>query len=218
MFKDIDIDYLLEEVPQAIGQSLEGIERVTKIVRAMKNFSHPGVKEKAAVDINESIENTITICRNEWKYVAEMETDFDTNLPTVLCLPGEVNQVLLNLIINAAHAVAKVVGDGSDTKGTIRISTSLDDDWVEIRIADNGCGIPDEIQSKVFDPFFTTKDVGKGTGQGLTIAHSVIVDKHGGTIDFQTQAGQGTTFIIRLPIDPVATDKLTAEDRTVAVT
>ncbi|MBW2127660.1 MAG: hypothetical protein JRH08_18935 [Deltaproteobacteria bacterium] len=153
------------------------------------------------MDLNHAIENTITVAKNEWKYVAEMETDFDPALPPVPCLPGELNQVILNMIINAAHAIADVMGDGSKGKGTIRITTRRDGNWAEIRISDTGTGIPEAIRDRIFDPFFTTKEVGKGTGQGLAIARSMIVDKHGGTIDFETQEGKGTTFIIRLPLE-----------------
>jgi PAS domain S-box-containing protein len=198
-----DLDYLEEEIPLAIAQSLEGIERVSKIVRAMKDFSHPGSTEKVATDLNRAIESTITVSRNEWKYVSEMDTDLEPALPLVPCLPAELNQVILNLITNAAYAIARVVGDDGK-KGTITISTRRDGDWAEIRVADTGTGIPPEVQPKVFDPFFTTKEVGKGTGQGLAISHAVIVDKHGGTIHFETTVGQGTTFVIRLPLHPRA--------------
>jgi len=200
-----DVPYLLEEMPQAITQSLEGIDRVTKIVRAMKDFSHPGVKDKAAIDINRAIESTTTVCRNEWKYVAEMELALDRALPPVLCLPGELNQVILNLVINAAHAIAAAGGQpqADQAKGVIAVSTQLTGDWVEVRVRDTGTGIPEEVRPRIFDPFFTTKDVGEGTGQGLTIAHSVVVDKHGGTIDFETETGVGTTFIVRLPLEGV---------------
>jgi len=196
----VDTEYLCQEVPQAINEAMEGIERISKIVLAMKQFAHPGSEEKVATDINKAIQSTITVSRNEWKYVAEMETDFDETIPLVPCLRGEFNQVILNLIVNAAHAIADVVGDGSKGKGKIRISTRRDGDWAEVRVSDTGTGIPEEIRSKVFDPFFTTKEVGKGTGQGLAIAHSVIVEKHNGTITFETEPSKGTTFIIRLPI------------------
>ncbi len=199
---ETDVGFLIEEIPRAIRQSLEGVTRVTKIVRAMRDFSHPGVEEKTAVDINEALESTITVSRNEWKYVSNIETDCEPDLPPVPCLPGELNQVFLNLIINAAHAIAEVVGDGSQGKGTISISTRSDGDWVEIRISDTGCGIPEKDRGKIFEPFFTTKEVGKGTGQGLAIARSVIADKHGGTISFETAVGKGTTFVVRLPPAP----------------
>jgi len=195
-----DLDYLSKEIPLAVEQSLQGVGHVSRIVNAMKEFSHPGSKEKEALDLNHAIEMTITVARNEWKYVAEMATDFAPDLPPVPCLPGEFNQVILNLIINAAHAIGDVVRQAEGSKGTIRVSTRLDGDWVEIRIADSGTGIPEQIRHRIFDPFFTTKGVGKGTGQGLAIARSVIVDKHGGSLTFESEVGRGTTFIIRLPV------------------
>ncbi len=195
-----DIDYLVVEVPKAIQQSLDGVARVTKIVSAMKEFSHPGTGEKAHVDINRAIEGTMTVARNEWKYVAEVVTDFDPSIPPVLCHAGEFNQVILNIIVNAAHAIADVVSKEGSAKGTIAVTTKREGPWAEVRIADTGGGIPDAIRAKVFDPFFTTKEVGKGTGQGLAIARSVIVDKHAGTLQFETEPGRGTTFIIRLPL------------------
>jgi PAS domain S-box-containing protein len=198
----VDLTYLVAEIPQAIQQSQQGIERVTKIVRAMKEFSHPGAEEKSETDLNHAIETTITVARNEWKYVADVVTDFDPTLPLVRCLSGEFNQVILNLIVNAAHAIADVVGNSGASKGTITVRTRHDENWAEIRISDTGTGIPEAIRMKIFDPFFTTKGVGKGTGQGLAIAHSVIVDKHGGTITCETEVGKGTTFIIRLPLRP----------------
>jgi signal transduction histidine kinase len=196
-----DTDYLLKEIPHAIDQSLEGLERVAKIVRAMKEFSHPGSEEKRAVDINKAIETTVTVARNEWKYVADVVTQLDSCLPLVPCLGGEFNQVILNLIINAAHAIAGVVGDGSKGKGKITISTRRDGPWVQIAIQDTGTGIPPEIQSRIFEPFFTTKPVGKGTGQGLALAHSAIVNRHQGRIWFESEPGQGTTFFIKLPVE-----------------
>ena len=199
--EEADVDYLLEEIPKAIQQSLAGVERVARIVRAMKEFSHPGGDEKTGTDINRAIESTVTVARNEWKYVADMVTDFDTGLPLVPCLPGDFNQVILNLVINASHAIADVVGDGAGGKGTITVRTRRDGDWAEIRISDTGTGIPEEFRSRIFDPFFTTKEVGKGTGQGLAISHNVIVEKHKGTLGFETEVGKGTTFIIRLPME-----------------
>ncbi len=195
-----DTEYLTAEIPKAIQQSLEGIERIAKIVQSMKDFAHPGNAEKQAIDLNRAIESTITVARNEWKYVADIETDFQTDLPNVPCYLGELNQVVLNMIINAAHAITDVVGDGANGRGTIKISTRSAGAWVEIDIADTGSGIPEAIRSRVFDPFFTTKVVGKGTGQGLAISHNVIVEKHGGTISLESETGRGTTFTIRLPL------------------
>jgi PAS domain S-box-containing protein len=195
-----DLEYLLREIPRALAETTEGIRSVSKLVGAMKEFSHPGSKEKTPWDLNRAIQNTITVSRHEWKYFAELETDFDSSLPLVCCLPNEFNQVILNLIVNAAHTIADVVGT-QGAKGNIRIATRNCQDWAEIRIQDTGAGIPTGIQTRIFDPFFTTKDVGKGTGQGLAIARSVVVDRHKGSIHFETEEGKGTTFIVRLPFE-----------------
>jgi len=197
----VDVEYLKKEIPLAIRQSIDGLDRVASIVRAMKDFSHPGVEEKISIDINKAIQNTITVARNEWKYVAEMEIAFDSTLPLVPCLPGEFNQVILNIIINASHAIRDVVGGGSEKKGIIAVNTHNLGSEVEIRIRDTGGGIPKKIRSRIFDPFFTTKAVGRGTGQGLAISHSIITEKHGGIIRFETKDGRGSTFIIRLPVE-----------------
>ncbi len=199
--KQADVEYLTEEIPQAIDQSLSGVEQVAKIVRAMKEFSHPGTEEKSLVDLSQAIETTITVAHSEWKYVAEMETEFDSELPQVSCLPAELNQVFLNLIVNAAHAIGDTLGDDATKKGTITVGTRRDGEWVEIFIRDTGTGIPEDVRSRIFDPFFTTKGVGKGTGQGLAIARSVVVNKHDGTIACETELGQGTTFLVRLPLE-----------------
>ncbi len=199
-FSTTDMDYLSQEIPNAITQSLEGIERISEIVRAMKEFAHPGVQTKTPINLNHALQTTITVARNEWKYVAEMKTDFDSNLPMVTCHPGEINQVFLNLIVNAAHAIADKTLN-KDTKGEISIQTKQQDDFAEIRISDNGNGIPESIKNRIFDPFFTTKEIGKGTGQGLAIAHAVIVNKHAGSIHFESSLGVGTTFIIKLPLN-----------------
>jgi len=196
-----DLEYLKEEIPTAIQESLEGISRIAKIVQSMKEFAHPGKEEKSMVDINRAIESTITVARNEWKYCCEMETDFDPSLPKVPCLLGEFNQVILNLIINATHAIGDVIGDGSE-KGKITVTTAnIEDKWAEVRIADTGRGIPPEVQNRIFEPFFTTKKKGSGLGQGLAISYSAIVEKHHGQLTFETESGQGTVFIIRLPVE-----------------
>ena len=199
-----DFEYLQTEIPRAIEQSLEGTQRVGKIVRAMKEFSHPGSEEKRSIDINKAIETTITVAHNEWKYVADVETHFATDLPLVLCHAGEFNQVILNLLINAAQAIAEALGDGSQGKGKIGVSTTSDQDWAEIAISDTGSGIPEAVRSRVFEPFFTTKPVGKGTGQGLALAHTAIVRRHGGKIWFDSEVGKGTTFYIRMPLQSEA--------------
>ncbi len=201
VIEDIDLAYLEEEVPLAIGQSLDGNARVAEIVRAMKEFAHPGSEECIAIDINNSIKNTISVARNEWKYVAEIETDLAPDLPMLTCYPGSLNQVILNLVVNAAHAIGDTLDENGTEKGTITLTTSHDKSHLEIRIGDSGCGIPEENRVKIFDPFFTTKAIGKGTGQGLSIAHSVVVEKHLGTIEVESEIGKGTTFIIRIPLD-----------------
>lgn len=202
-----DVDYIRDETPKAIQQSLEGIERVAGIVRAMKEFSHPGTSEMTLADLNQAIDSTITVTRNEWKYVAELETHFDPELPHVPCRIGDINQVVLNLLINAAQAITEKLGDGSTDKGKVTVSTRRVDDFAEVCVADTGVGIPLEIQDKVFDQFFTTKEVGKGTGLGLSIAYAIIVKNHGGTISFESTPGQGTTFCIRLPLQAATLDR-----------
>ncbi len=196
-----DLGFLREEVPRALDQSADGCQRIATIVKAMKEFSHPG-QEKAPVDLNRAIQSTITVASNEWKYVAEVRTEFDAALPAVTCLPGEFNQVILNMLVNAAHAIGDVVGAGASGKGTITVSTRAVGEFAEIRISDTGGGITPEVRAKIFDPFFTTKAVGRGTGQGLAIAHDVIVNKHGGSIALESEPGKGATFIVRIPINP----------------
>jgi PAS domain S-box-containing protein len=197
--RKIDVKFLTAEIPRAIDDTLEGIKRVSTLVSAMKEFSHPGTKEKVPLDLNHAIQSTITVAQNEWKYVADVETRFETTLPAVSCLPGEFNQVILNLIVNAAHAIGDRAKEGNEKKGRITVETGRCPTGVEIRIGDTGRGIPLDVREKIFDPFFTTKEIGKGTGQGLAIARSIIVDKHEGSIHFESVLGEGTTFIIRLP-------------------
>ena len=199
LLEKLDWSYLDKEIPTAILQSKEGMRRITTIVQAMKEFSHPGSKEKSFYKLNKIIETTITVASNEWKYCAEIETHLDPDLPQVYCLADEIGQALLNILINASHAVAETVGD-STAKGKITISTRQDTDHAEVTIEDTGAGIPENIWERIFDPFFTTKSVGKGTGQGLAISHDVITKKHGGAIRFTSEAGKGTTFVLRLPI------------------
>ncbi len=200
--KNNKIDFLMEEIPESIDEIEDGINRVVKIISAMKEFSHPGTGEKVAIDLNRAVESTITVARNEWKYVAEMVTDFDPDLPMVVCLPDQITQAVLNLIVNSAHAIKETGAGISGDLGRITISTRQDKDWAELQVSDTGAGIAKENHNRIFEPFFTTKEVGKGTGQGLAITHDAIVNKHGGTIDFTSEPGKGTTFTIRLPIVP----------------
>ncbi|MGE4297301.1 MAG: ATP-binding protein [Desulfovibrionaceae bacterium] len=196
--QDMDFDFIVREVPKACDTALDGVHRVASIVLAMKNFSHPGEEDARPSDINRSIEDTINVSRNEWKYVADMQTDLAQDLPFVHCQSSGINQALLNIIVNAAHAIA-ARPQGTE-KGRITVTTQAVADAVEIRISDTGCGIPKENLQRVFDPFFTTKEVGKGTGQGLAIVHDIIVMKHGGSIDIESEVGMGTTIVIRLPV------------------
>lgn len=208
----IDLAFLSAEVPTALDDSLGGLERISEIVRAMKEFSHPGARGMVPVDLNHNLKSTATVARNEWKYVAEMEFDLAPDLPQVTCLPNDVNQVFLNMIVNAAHAIDDArKKQGTSELGRIRISTRQAGANVEVRISDTGCGIPPELRARVYDPFFTTKEVGKGTGQGLAISHNVIVERHGGRIELESEVGVGTTFIVSLPVEeasPAQTDEL----------
>lgn len=200
--EQVDLKFLKQELPEAIVQTMEGIDRVTTIVRAMKDFSHIGSDTMSREDINKAIESTVVISRNEWKYASELTMDLAHNLPLVECIIGDIKQVILNLIVNAAHAVADTKDKQNTTdKGLIAITTQCTLPNIIIKISDSGTGIPENIQHKIFDPFFTTKKIGKGTGQGLTIAYASIVEKHHGKIYFQTTPGKGTTFIIELPVD-----------------
>jgi two-component system, NtrC family, sensor kinase len=199
---DLDLEFLGGEVPRAIEETLQGVERVATIVRAMKDFSHPDEREKVPIDINKALMTTLTVAHNELKYVADIETDLAANLPMVPCRPGSLNQVFLNLLVNAAHAIGEIVGDGRNGRGLIRVKTSGGAADVIIEISDTGVGIKKDIRDRVFETFFTTKEVGKGTGQGLAIARSVVVEQHGGTINFESEEGRGTTFRITLPLAP----------------
>jgi len=199
---EADLDYLFEQIPSAIQDTLDGVERVGKIVRAMREFSHPGGKEKVFADLNSAIETTTTIARNEWKYVAELDLDLAPDLPLVPCFLGEFNQCILNLVVNAAHTIREVVAQHPGVKGRITISTRCHDDTVEVKVSDTGSGIPESARPHIFEPFFTTKDVGKGTGQGLSIVYNTIVTQHGGTVSFTTKTGKGTTFTLCLPVSP----------------
>jgi signal transduction histidine kinase len=198
-----DFAYLREAVPGAIERSLLGLQRVATIVRSMRNFAHPDGASPTSVDLNAAIESTLAIAKSEYKYVADVELGRG-DVPFVDCFGGDINQALLNIIVNAAHAIADRVA-GTGTRGVIAIATVRDGDHVKITISDTGTGIPATIRDRIFDPFFTTKAVGKGTGQGLAIVRSIVVDKHGGSIDVASEVGKGTTFTLRLPIDATST-------------
>lgn len=193
-----DLPFLLENVPSAFERVFDGIDRVATIVKAMKDYAHPGVMEKDYADLNEAIRNTLIVAKGEYKHVAEAEVEFG-ELPQVVCHIGDFNQALLNLVVNAAHAIEKRM-ESIPGEGRIHIDTRVVGDLVQIKISDNGSGIPDEIQQRIFEPFFTTKEVGKGTGQGLAMVYSTVVEKHGGELIVDSKVGEGTCFTIRLPV------------------
>lgn len=192
-----DVEFLRTEIPRAFDRTTDGVQRVTGIVRAMREFAHRGGDERRPADLNHAIESTLVVARNEYKYIADVVTEL-AELPPVTCNIGELNQVFLNLIVNAAHAIQESGRDILEGKITIRSAVAGDE--VQITIGDNGCGIAAANADKIFDPFFTTKKVGRGTGQGLAIAYDIIVTKHGGSLSFESQIGIGTTFLIRLPV------------------
>jgi len=189
-----DLEYVRARIPEALDRAREGVTRVATIVRALRRFSHPSSGSMAAADINESLENTLTVATNVYKYVAYVELELG-DLPSVVCDIGEINQVFLNLIVNAAHAIEDVVGN-SGSRGKISIRTEQQGDAVEITVRDSGCGIPQDVAARVFDPFFTTKEVGRGSGQGLSLARAIVVDRHRGTISFDSHDGAGTAFVV----------------------
>ena len=194
--REARLDYVAHEAIAAIDESLEGLGRLAGIVRALRDFSHPGAGAKVHFNVNEVVRNMVLVGRSEWKYVAEIELALDENLPLVPCLPGPLSQAVLNIIVNAAHAV----GESGAAPGKIRIASRSNGQYVELQVTDNGTGIPAEIRDRIFDPYFTTKPLGKGSGQGLAIAYSVIVNQHAGAIELESTVGVGTTFIIKLPL------------------
>ena len=193
-----DLDYLIDEIPKALQENMNGIQIVRKIVMAMKNFSHPGLKTMKRSSINEAVSSTVTITKNVWKYNAEVVTELKDTLPEVMCHIGDVNQVFLNMITNSCDAISEKNPDSPDK---IIIRTDYDEDFVYITIEDNGSGISKDAQEKIFQPFFTTKQVGKGTGQGLALSYDIIVNKHNGDIIVESEPGKGTKFTIKLPIE-----------------
>ncbi len=197
----LKIDILIRETPKAISQASEGINRISEIVGAMRELTYSGVKEKVATDINKALQNAILLSSSEWKLVAEVKTELNPALPLVPCLPGEISQVFVNIIVNAAQAITGAKSAVEPGRvDTITVRTRTDGRWAVIEIADTGPGIAGEFHELVFDPFFTTKGVGEGTGQGLAIARSVVVDKHGGKISFDSRPSKGTMFLIYLPL------------------
>jgi two-component system, NtrC family, sensor kinase len=200
---NVDAQFLVEQVPLAIERIIEGTQRVATIVRAMKEFAHPDATEKSLSDLNRALETTLLIARNEYKYVATVDLQCG-DIPEIMCNAGELSQVFLNIVVNAAHALADAGRDA--TTGRIQIRTELVDRWVQFTFEDNGCGIPKAIMSKIYDPFFTTKEVGRGSGQGLAIARAIVVEKHQGQIAVDSTPDIGTCFTLRLPVSTALTD------------
>jgi signal transduction histidine kinase len=201
---EIDVDDLREEVPRALRRTKDGIERVTSIVRSIKSFGRPDSAVKEPTDLAKLIDATLMVARGEYKYVADVETDLE-GLPLVPAHPGELSQVLLNLVVNAAHAIAdKAKANQSTERGKIALCAHVAGAHVVLSITDTGCGIPADLQKKVFEPFFTTKATGRGTGLGLSIARGIVVDKHGGELSLESEVGRGTRFVIRLPLSASA--------------
>ena len=196
--EELDLEYLEQRIPPAFERCTDGLERVAKIVRAMKEFAHPAQDEMAFADVNRMVQSTLTIACSAYKQVANLETDFGA-IPPVRCFVSDINQVVLNLVVNAAHAIDDALR-GKGELGTIRVTTYQDGDDVVISVADTGTGIPESVARRVFEPFFTTKPVGQGTGQGLSLAWAVVTEKHGGELRFTTELGKGTTFFVRIPI------------------
>ncbi len=199
--EEIDLEFLREEIPIALTQSFSGLEDVTRIVLAMKTFSHQGEGKVSTYDLNQGINNTLAVSHNRWKLAADVKLDLDGTLPELRCYTGEINQVILNLVVNAADAIIDLIGENATEKGVISIQTYQENGFACLEIADSGIGMTDEVKNKVFDPFFTTKDVGKGTGQGLSLTQRIITERHNGTIEVESAYGKGTTFRVRLPLD-----------------
>ncbi|PTY05724.1 hypothetical protein DB347_15280 [Opitutaceae bacterium EW11] len=212
MESERDLDYLLEEVPKTLTQSIEGLGRIARIVGSLKEFSHPSGTGRKAANLNRAIETAAVVSRHEWKYVAEVTMELESSLPDVPCVLDELSQAILNLIVNAAHAIADQIKRSPDSKGRITLRTRRDGEWAVIEVEDTGTGITPEVSAHMFEPFFTTKPLGKGTGQGLAIVHSVVVKGHGGQVDCRSEPGHGATFILRLPlqgpVDPPEDDEV----------
>lgn len=224
--KSYRFDHVRKQFPLAIDEASEASKRVISIVRAMKIMSHPGTKSKVLTDLHELIQNAATITQNRWKYVAKMNYAFDSKVKTIYALPAELSQVFINLFVNAADAIGEKIGPEPSALGQISVKTELNGQNVIVTVADSGCGMTEEVRRKMFDPFFTTKEVGKGTGQGLAITYDVVVNQHAGAIDAQSEYGQGSKFLLTLPIEhteesidtlPLDTIAYTAVDTTSSV-
>ncbi len=198
--KKLDLDYLASELPRTIAENIDGLARVQQIVKSLKEYAHPASQEKIPSDINAAIQTSLNVAKHEWKYVADTKLELAATLPKVACNVGEINQVLLNLIVNAAHAIESKLRKTGEKKGLITVRSRVEGSWVVIEIEDSGTGIPETVRARIFDPFFTTKPMGKGTGQGLHVAQTIVATNHGGQLEFDTELGRGTTFRLRLPL------------------
>jgi len=190
-----DLEYLSQEIPGSLDSVRDGVARIANIVRAMKELAHPGPREASAIDLPRALQNALDVTAAAYRYIADVETEF-ADTPPVVCFGSDLNQVFLNLIVNAAHAME----DKQSGRGRLGVRTRVAGDQVEIAISDTGAGIPEAHRDRIFDAFFTTKEVGRGTGQGLAISRTIVVDRHGGSLTFDSQVGVGTTFYIRIPI------------------
>jgi len=193
--REAELEFLSHEIPSSLDSVHDGVARIARIVRAMKELAHPGPREASAIDLPRALQNALDVTAAAYRYVADVEIEFATT-PPVVCFGSDLNQVFLNLIVNAAHAMEDKPGD----RGRLGVRTRVDGDQVEIAISDTGTGIPEADRDRIFDAFYTTKEVGRGTGQGLAISRTIVVDRHGGTLTFDSQLGVGTTFFIRIPI------------------
>jgi signal transduction histidine kinase len=187
--KRIEIDYLREDIPSLLSESRDGLARVKRIVGDLRDFSHSDGGQWAPADLNQALESALNVAGNEIRYKGNVVKEL-TPLPEVVCIVAQINQVLVNLLVNAAQAI--------EVKGTITVRSGVTDDRVWLEISDSGCGMPEEVKKRVFEPFYTTKPVGKGTGLGLSITWEII-QRHHGHIDVQSAPGIGTTFRITLP-------------------
>ncbi len=200
--KKLDLDYLIHELPRTIGENLEGLQRVQQIVRSLKEYAHPASREKIHADLNAAIRTAMNVAKHEWKYLAEITLELDASLPHVPCNISEINQVLVNLIVNAAHAIESKLRKTGEKKGLITLRSYTEETHTVVEVADTGTGIPEAVRGNIFNPFFTTKPMGKGTGQGLHLVQTIINQNHGGSVDFSTEVGAGTTFRFKLPFKP----------------
>lgn len=199
----VEADYLREETFQALEQSIEGVDMVSRIVLALKDFSHPSMQEFSLTDINKCIDTACTISRHEWKRVAELQLDLAGDLPFLLCSRDEIHQIILNLVVNAAHAIDEKIRKNVYDRGSITIASCSSDGGIEISVADDGIGIDAENAAKIFQPHFTTKEAGRGTGFGLSLVKNIVEERYGGLIEFTSIAGEGARFRVQLPHRPV---------------